>query len=183
MGVSPLKRYFYYFATLLLVLLTTNNYMGGGLFRLAGKGEPYGAAEQLMEKEYSSKGTQIEETPKEPDLEELIGAKSCEFVRLAFSGRHQELQDMLLGGTEYITAADGSSFIRYATPELHVEGYMATNKRLVAVVPKWTVKEDDGTIISGVEVHIEGEEAPQSWYLHYCKSMGQWKIYMLENGV
>ena len=60
---------------------------------------------------------------------------------------------------------------------------MATDRKLVRVRENWHVTEEDGTITSGVEVFIEGEEKPQIWYIHYRKSFGRWKIFMLENGI
>lgn len=182
MGVSPVKRYFCYFATMFLILMTTNAYMGGAIFRLAKNREPYGT-DYKQRMDYNDKGVAESMDSEVLELDELIGEKSCRFVRLAFAGKQEEIRNMLLHGTEYIAAADGSSLIRFTSAELHVEGYMATNKKLIGVVPKWHVKEDNGTIISGVEVQIEGEAAPQIWYIHYQRSFGHWKIYMLENGV
>jgi hypothetical protein len=60
---------------------------------------------------------------------------------------------------------------------------MATDKKLLQVRQSWYVKEDDGTVTSGVEVEIEGEETVQTWYIHYRKILGRWKIFMLENGM
>ena len=82
-----------------------------------------------------------------------------------------------------MVSLDNSSYIRYTAEGLHVEGYMATDRKLVQVRQSWYVIEDDGTITSGVEVEIEGEETPQIWYIHFRERFGQWKIYMLENGI
>jgi hypothetical protein len=83
----------------------------------------------------------------------------------------------------HVVSKDKSSYIRYASEDLHVEGYMATDRNLLQVRQDWYVVQDDDTITSGVEVEIEGEKAPQIWYIHYKKSFGKWKIFMLENGV
>lgn len=117
------------------------------------------------------------------ELGEIIALESCKFVQAAFEIDKLKVENMLCKGTIYVISEDNSSYIRYTSKDLHVEGYMATDRKLVKVRQCWHVTEDDGTITSGVEVFIEGEEDPQIWYIHYRKSFGKWKIFMLENGI
>lgn len=180
-----MKRFLYYFATMLLVLMTTNIYMGGALFRFAAVDPTHEISAQVKftDDVNANLGSETDMLAQEKDLDTLINAKSREFVRLAFERDRGKIRKMLLKNTEYIVAENNSSYVRFTSDEIHVEGYMATDKKLISVTPKWHVKEADGTVTSGVEVEIEGEKAPQVWYIHYRKSFGQWKIYMLENGV
>ena len=180
-----MKRFFGYFATMLLVLAITDLCMGGGLF-----GPEEQAAEDIPARISSvnlsgRRLPELEETMEisENELGEVIAAESCAFVEAAFRGDKIRVAGMLSQGTEYIVSEDKSSYIRYTSGDLHVEGYMATDKKLLQVRQSWYVKEDDGTITSGVEVEIEGEETVQTWYIHYRKILGRWKIFMLENGI
>lgn len=116
-------------------------------------------------------------------LEKEMAKGSTAFIKAAFSHDENTISSMLGNGAEYVCAADGSSFIRYVSDSLHVEGYMATNKALVKVKQKWCVRESSGTVISGMSVYIKGINEPQRWYIHYRKAWGKWKIYMLENGI
>ena len=165
-----MKRYLYYFTTMLLVFAITDYCLGGALFGL--KNQAPGNISASLSGVKNAK-----------ELGELIASESCEFVQAAFSGDKAKVFDMLSGDTEYVVLEDDSSYIRYATGNLHVEGYMATDRELEKVSQNWYIIEDDGTITAGVEVGIEGEEACQIWYIHYRKSLDQWKIYMLENGI
>ena len=180
-----MKRYMGYFTTLLLVLVITDFCMGGELLRF-GEQAPEDTSARL------SSGNHVErqfmeykeaEEISENELGEFIAAASCAFVEAAFRGDKAKVASMLSGSTEYMVSEDKSSYIRFATEDLHVEGYMATDKKLVQVRQSWYVIEDDGTITSGVEVEIEGEEVIQTWYIHYRKVFGRWKIFMLENGL
>lgn len=184
-----MKRYFCYFATMLVVLAATDLCLGGGLLRL-GESDYYdmsaglnvvedGPEKETMRSEISN------EIPEEniKELGSLLESKSCDFVRAAFRRDKAKIKNMLAGGAEYFVTENDSSYIRYTSGDLHVEGYMATDKKLIQVRQCWFLMEDDGTITSAVEVAIEGEKSLQLWYIHYMKSFGQWKIFMLENGV
>lgn len=180
-----MKRYLSYFATMLLVLAITNLCLEGELFRFGAQGTDGVSAGLSGVSDYESqlkgqKGTEEEDTN---ELGRLIAFRSCEFVRAAFERDKARVVDMLSEDAEYIVSEDKSSYLRYTIPNLHVEGYMATDRKLLQVRQSWYVIEDDGTITSEVEVSIEGEDAPQLWYIHYRKSFGQWKIFMLENGM
>ena len=180
-----MKRYLCYFATMLLVLAITNLCLGGELFRTGVQSPDELSARSA---EVSNPGNKLkgQKEIEEDDINKLgmlIASKSCEFVQSAFSMDKAGVARMLSEDAEYIVSEDKSSYLRYTTQDLHVEGYMATDKKLVQVRQSWYVIEDDGTITSEVEVFIEGEAAPQIWYIHYRRSFGQWKIFMLENGM
>lgn len=180
-----MKRFIGYFATMLLVLIITDFCMEGELLR-PGVQDPEDIPARLSSVNLSqSKFPEYEETAElsENELGEIIAAESCAFVEAAFRGDKAKVASMLSKGTEYMVSKDRSSYIRYASEDLHVEGYMATDRKLLQVRQSWYVTEDDGTITSGVEVEIEGEEALQTWYIHYRKVFGRWKVYMLENGM
>lgn len=170
---------------MLLVLVITDLCLGGELFGF-GRSEPYGISASLSSVENSSgkieKQSEISEEYM-TELGSLIESKACDFVRAAFSRDKAKVDSMLAGEAEYFVTENNSSYIRYTSGDLHVEGYMATDKKLVQVRQSWYVMEDDGTITSGVEVAIEGEKVVQLWYIHFRKSFGQWKIFMLENGL
>ena len=180
-----MKRYLYYFATMLLVLAITDLCLGGELLGL-GAQDLNGISARLsgvQSTESQLWGRKETEEENVKDLEKLIVSQSCEFVRAAFSGDKDKVVSMLSKDAVYMVSEDKSSYIRYVNKDLHVEGYMATDRKLVQVRQSWYVIADDGTITSGVEVTIEGEQAPQIWFIHYKKSLGQWKIFMLENGI
>ncbi|MHB1392879.1 MAG: nuclear transport factor 2 family protein [Clostridia bacterium] len=169
-----MKRYLCYFATMLLVLAITDLCLGGELFRF-GAEDPYGISVRL---------SGVESGPENlKELGKLIDSKSCDFVRAAFDRDKAKVDGMLTKDAVYLITEDKSSYIRYVSKDMHVEGYMATDRKLVQVRQSWYVIGDDGTITSAVEVAIEGEKSVQVWYIHYMKSFGQWKIFMLENGV
>lgn len=174
-----------YFATMLLVLTITDFCMGGGLFRFEQKVPDDISIGTSSVDHGEAKFAEYEETeePSAIELGEVIASESQAFVEAAFRGDKARVSGMLSKGTEYIVSEDKSSYIRYVSEDLHVEGYMATDRKLLQVRQSWYVIEDDGTITSGVEVEIEGEEVSQTWYIHYRKVLGQWKIFMLENGL
>lgn len=180
-----MKRFMYYFATLLLVLAMTDLFLGGTVFGPGG-GMPEGISASLngLNRTDGRPGNKDETGEEEiKELGEFIAAKSCEFVRAAFRRDRDKVAGMLSEDTEYLISKDNSSYIRYVTENLHVEGYMATDKKLEVVRHNWYVIENDGTITSGVQVKIEGEKDFQTWYIHYRKSFDEWKVYMLENGI
>lgn len=172
-----MKRFLGWFATMLLVLAITDLGMGGSLFR------PSVDQSEESPEEVVSVNLSREPIPEHEELGEVIAAESCAFVEAAFKGDRAKIASMLHKGTEYKVAEDKSSYIRYASDDMLVEGYMATNRKLVMVQHCWYLTEDDGTITSEVEVSIEGEEGVQTWYIHYRKVLGRWKIFMLENGI
>lgn len=180
-----MKRYLCYFATMLLVLAITNLFLGGELLG-HGPHDPNGISAGLSGVNNAGTQLKVKEVTDEENIEELgklIASKSCEFVQAAFGRDKAKVVAMLSKDTVYMISGDNSSYIRYATPDLHVEGYMATDRRLVQVRQSWYIIEDDGTVTSAVEVVIEREAAPQIWYIHYNKSPEEWKIFMLENGI
>jgi hypothetical protein len=168
---------------MLLVLMITDLCMDGGLLRKETQ-KPEDIPARLSSVNIrASQLPNLEEAGQEDpeELGEVIAAESCAFVRAAFEGDKERILRMLAVGTEYMVAKNKSSYIRYTSEDTHVEGYMATDKKLVKVCQGWFVEEDDGSITSEVEVQIEGEELPQTWYIHYRKILGRWKIFMLEN--
>lgn len=170
---------------MLLVLLITDLCMGGELFR-SGENPDGDMPARLSSTNLTERRIPEYEEAAELNDEELgdiIASESCAFVEAAFKGDSSRVAAMLYKGTEYMVAEDKSSYIRYTSEDLHVEGYMATDRKLLQVRQCWYVREDDGTIISGVKVEIAGEEAAQTWYIHYMKVLGRWKIFMLENGM
>ncbi|HWQ30767.1 MAG TPA: hypothetical protein VN549_07240 [Negativicutes bacterium] len=178
-----MKRYMAYFTTLLLVLMITDFCLNGELLHKDTE-EPEDIPARLSSANIRSSQLPNLEEEGQGDTEELgdiIEAESCAFVRAAFDGDKNRILGMLYAGTEYMVSGDKSSYIRYTSEDTHVEGYMATDKKLVRVCQSWYVEEDDGSITSEVEVELEGEELPQTWYIHYRKVLGRWKIFMLEN--
>jgi len=171
------KRFLCCFATMLVIFVIIDFYMEGSLLRLGDQ-----VPDEIPGRLSSVNNAEIQ-PQEQKGTEEFIASQSCEFVQAAFDGDKSKITDMLCEGTMYVVSEDKSSYIRYAAEDLHVEGYMATNRKLLKVRQNWYVVEDDGTITSEVEVEIEGEKAPQVWYIHYKRSFGQWKIFMLENGV
>ncbi|MGE5678711.1 MAG: hypothetical protein ACM3ZR_11715 [Pseudomonadota bacterium] len=178
-----MKRYMAYFTTMLLVLVISDFCMNGGLLRKEAQRPEDIPARLSSANIRSSQLPNLEEDWEEDseELEEIIAAQSCAFVRAAFEGDKEKILGMLSVGTEYMVSKDKSSYIRYTSEDIHVEGYMATDKKLIKVSQNWYVEEDDGSITSEVEVQMEGEELPQTWYIHYRKILGRWKIFMLEN--
>ena len=116
-------------------------------------------------------------------LERKMEEYSLKFVKAAFKRDESTICGMLSKETEYVCSDDGSSFIRYVSGGQHVEGYMATDKQLAKANQAWCIMERGGTVVSGMNVYIKGIKSPQSWYIHYRKVFGKWKLYMLENGV
>jgi len=179
------KRYLCYFATMLLVLVTTDLYLGGVLFRF-GEPVPDDISARLSSVNHAGRQFRRQKETEEENVKELgefIASESCEFVQATFRRDKARVTSMLSEDTEYMISENNSSYIRYATEDMHVEGYMATDRNLVQVTQSWYVIEDDGTITSGVQVEIEGKKDCQTWYIHYRKSSDEWKIFMLENGI
>jgi len=180
-----MKRFLGCFATMLLVFAITDFGMGGSLLR-PGYEKPEEMSAGVSSVNLTGKRIpeyEALEVETDEELGEIIAAESCAFVEAAFEGDRSRVFSMLHKGTEYKVAEDKSSYIRYISEDMLVEGYMATNRKLLQVHQCWHVSEDDGTITSGVEVKIEGEESVQTWYIHYRKVLGRWKIFMLENGI
>jgi hypothetical protein len=170
---------------MLLVLAILDLGLGGELLRF-GSRDPDGISTRISGVDIeSSKLKEQKDKPEEnqKELGRLIGSKSCDFVRAAFGKEKAKVESMLAKEAEYLVTESNASYIRYVSGDLHVEGYMSTDKKLLQVRQVWYVIEDDGTITSGVEVEIEGEKSIQVWYIHYRKSFKHWKIFMLENGV
>lgn len=181
-----MKRFFYSVATLFLVFATTNLYLGYNLLKPGALQEAAESPVKAAMAEHMELG--IWTLPdinslKDQALDYLIEKKSLEFVITAFLRDDEEMKRLLAKGTSYVLLPDGDSYIRYIDKEQHVEGYMATDKALVRVKHKWYVEGDSGTITSGIELLIQGEKTPQTWFLHFKKVFGQWKIFMLENGI
>lgn len=116
-------------------------------------------------------------------LEDIISNKSVEFIEAAFQQDNKIIDKLLDSSAKYIQSKDGSSFIRYISNEIHVEGYMATDKELLKVKQRWHVLEDDNTVTSSMEIYIKDMKSPQLWYLHFRQAKDDWKIYMLENDI
>ena len=183
--MNTVKRYLHYFAVMFLVLAVTDLCLGGALSGFRGQISD-AVPEGLNEVNDIQIQPEVQENTEVMNIDELgefIASKSCEFVQAAFERDRSKVERMLCKDTMYVVSEDNSSYIRYTSGDLHVEGYMATDRKLVQVRQSWHITEDDGTITSGVEVFIEGEEAPQIWYIHYKRSFGRWKIFMLENGI
>ncbi len=180
-----MKRYLYYLTTILLVFSLTDYCLGGGLFNLSSHVHDGISASMNGVSTIGDQSSELRkiEGDDAAELGRFIAAESCDFVRSAFRRDRERIADMLSGETEYMVFKDNSSYIRYAAEDLHVEGYMATDKKLVMVRHCWHVIEKDDTITSAVEVAVEGEKECQTWYIHYRNSSGKWKIFMLENGV
>lgn len=131
-----------------------------------------GLAQKLYKKPHYSNIKQLELT---------ITERSDEFIKAAFGLNSEAIEQMLDKSAQYIKSKDGSSFIRYIDNGVHVEGYMATDRKLIKAKPRWHVLEEDNTVTCSMEVYIEGSKSPQLWYLHFRKVKNDWKLYMLEN--
>ena len=116
-------------------------------------------------------------------IEGIISNKSSAFVEAAFHADSNTLDSLLDSSAKYIKSKDGSSFIRYIGEGIHVEGYMATDKKLLKSKLRWHVLEDNNTVTCSMEIYIEDMKSPQLWYLHFKQSKNDWKIYMLENDI
>lgn len=181
-----MKRFFYSAATLLLMLLMTNLYLGDSLLEPQTLPETARNPIRTAMAESMESGARVLpdiDSLKQKQLDYLIEKKSLEFVITAFSRDAKKMGSLLAKGTAYILLPEGDSYIRYISGEQHVEGYMATDKALLEVKHKWYVEGDRGTIISGLELRIEEETAPQTWFIHFRKVFGQWRVFMLENGI
>lgn len=130
-----------------------------------------------------------ERLQKKPDfsgikqLEGIISNKSGAFVEAVFQADSSAIDNLLDSSAKYIKSKDGSSFIRYIGNGTHVEGYMATDKKLLKAKQRWHVLEDDNTVTCSMEIYIEDMKSPQLWYLHFKQVKNDWKIYMLENDI
>jgi len=116
-------------------------------------------------------------------LDEAITDKSGEFIQAAFEGNDKDMKRLLDSSTQFIQSKDGSSFIRYIGEGTHVEGYMATDKKLLEAKERWHVLEKDNTVTCSMEIYLEDMKSPQLWYLHFRKVKDEWKVYMLENDI
>jgi hypothetical protein len=116
-------------------------------------------------------------------LDGIISNKSDEFIEAVFQKDNTAIDKLLDDSARYIKSKDGSSFIRYIDNEIHVEGYMATDKKLLKAKQRWHVLEDDNTVTCSMEIYIEDMESPQLWYLHFKQVKSDWKIYMVENDI
>ncbi|MDF2840121.1 MAG: hypothetical protein K0Q99_893, partial [Clostridia bacterium] len=116
-------------------------------------------------------------------IDHIISDKSGEFVQAVFDKNDVNIEKLLDSNAEYIRSKDGSSFIRYIGNGVHVEGYMATDKKLVKAIQRWHVIQDDETVTCSMELILEDMKAPQLWYLHFKKVNSEWKIFMLENDI
>lgn len=123
------------------------------------------------------------ENYKPKTMDDLISEKSYEFVRAAFEKDSKGVERILDPSANYIRSKDGSSFIRYIENGMHVEGYMATDKRLVETRQRWIIREKDHTATCCMEVTVEGSSASELWYLHFRNVGNDWKIYMMENNI
>lgn len=115
--------------------------------------------------------------------EALIADKSYDFVIAAFGRDDIKIKQMLAPTAQYIKSKDGSSFIRSVENGVHVEGYMATDKKLNKTKQRWNMQEEDQTITCSMEVYIENNRVPELWYIHFKKVQNDWRIYMLENDI
>jgi hypothetical protein len=116
-------------------------------------------------------------------IESIITSKSDEFVEAAFQADSRTMNNLLDSSAKYVKSKDGSSFIRYIGEGIHVEGYMATDKKLLNAKPRWHVLEDDNTVTCSMEIYIKDMKYPQLWYLHFKQVGKDWKVYMLENDI
>lgn len=115
--------------------------------------------------------------------ENVISEKSHEFIAAAFRRDDAGVKKLLDPSAKLIRSKDGSSFIRYVENGVFVEGYMATDKKLVNTKQRWYIVEEDHTVTCSMEVYIEGNKSPELWYIHFRKVKDDWKIYMLENNI
>ena len=137
-------------------------------------------------KTYINLAGRIQKKPSQNNIkqiESIITNKSDEFVEAVFQADCSAINSLLDSSAKYVKSKDGSSFIRFIGDGIHVEGYMATDKRLLYAKPRWHVLEDDNTVTCSMEIYIEDMEDPQLWYLHFRQVRNDWKIYMLENDI
>lgn len=116
-------------------------------------------------------------------LQDTVSDKSYDFITAVFKQDDKKIKGLLDPSAKYIRSKDGSSFIRYIENGIHVEGYMATDKRLIKAKKRWCIEETDHTVICSMEVYIEGGKSPQLWHLHFRKNGDDWRVYMLENEI
>lgn len=116
-------------------------------------------------------------------IDAVIAVKSEAFIQAAFRKDTEKIDQLLDETAEYVESKDGSSFIRYIGSDIHVEGYMATDKKLIKTKQRWHMMEEDNTVTCSMEVYIEAVKSPQLWYLHFRKVENDWKLFMLENDI
>lgn len=131
-------------------------------------------AERLQKKPIINNSNQIDS---------VISNKSGAFIEAVFRADSSAIDNLLDSSAKYVKSKDGSSFIRYVGNGIHVEGYMATDKKLIKAKQRWHVIEDDNTVTCSMEIYIEDIKSPQLWYLHFIQVKNDWKIYMLENDI
>lgn len=126
--------------------------------------------------------SEIDEEYEQNEIKEDVSAEilSERFVKYSFDKDEENIKKMLADKTFYIKSSDGSFFIRYIDGDQHVEGYMATDRSLSNFRQKWYYAEDNEAI-SGMEIILEEEQKPLTWYLYFKKENGIWKLFMLEN--
>lgn len=136
----------------------------------------------IIEEEEEGIQVKSEEKHEEDVFEEDMSPEVLaeRFIRYSFAKDEEDIQKMLANKTFYILSPDGSAFIRRVDGEQHVEGYMATDKALSSYRQKWFYTEEDEAIL-GLEIAVEGQIKPLTWYLYFKKVQGTWKLYMLEN--
>ncbi len=186
MQVNQIRRYFYSIATLFLVMMVTNHLLGYNVLKAGNLTARSESAEQAVMAESMELGRwSLPDIGswKNKELSDVIEKKSLEFVITAFLHDSEKMERLLARGTTYVLLPEGDSYIRYIDKEQHVEGYMATNKRLLKVKHKWYVEGEKGTVTSGIELLLMDEKAPQTWFLHFRKVFSHWKVFMLENGI
>lgn len=108
---------------------------------------------------------------------------SREFINAVYSGNKNIIEDQLARGTSYIKSSDGSSIIRFDDGKTLVEGYMATDKKLMSMRQKWHTTEDNGAYVSSMEVYVKGDSWPLTWNIYFIEENKKWKIHMVENGI
>jgi len=116
-------------------------------------------------------------------MDNIISDKSGEFIEAAFEKNDEDIAKLLDSSAKYIKSMDGSGFIRHIDNGVHVEGYMATDKKLIRAKQRWYMVEDDNTVTCSMEIYLEDMKTPQLWYLHFKKVKSDWKIFMLENDI
>jgi hypothetical protein len=117
------------------------------------------------------------------NIEGIIKTRSEQFIEAVFAGNQDIVNKMLDDTATFIKNADGSSFIRHINDVNHVEGYMATDSAFEAMNQKWCIVSNEGSVLCCMEIRISENSEPIYWYLHFRKSAGAWRLYMLENDI
>ncbi len=144
--------------------------------------KPHAYAKEEELELQSVDSTEVNEKNTEGSIKEELSVEilSLEFVKYSFAKDEKSINSILSDNTSYVVSPDGSSFIRCTEGGQHVEGYMATDKILLAFKQKWIYAEEDEAI-TGMEIVLKEEKKPLIWYLHFKKVNGIWKLFMLEN--